>query len=122
VNDLAREVGGALGIAVLGTVLNSGYRHDVASATAELPPPAAGATKDSIAAATHIATDAGASGAALLDRAEEAFVNGLSASMFVGAGVLFAASLVVALVAPRREDVNEAEPIRTMPLPSPIGE
>jgi hypothetical protein len=42
--------------------------------------------------------------------------------MFVGAGVLFAASLVVALVAPRREDVNEAEPIRTMPLPSPIGE
>jgi hypothetical protein len=123
VNDLAREVGGALGIAVLGTVLNSGYRHDVASATAELPPPASAAAKDSIAAAAQIADGAGASGVALLDRAEQAFVNGLSTSLFVGACVLFAASLIVALVAPRREDVDEADSIETMqqPLPSPIG-
>ena len=37
VNDLTREVGGALGIAVLGSLLNRGYRADVAPATAGLP-------------------------------------------------------------------------------------
>jgi Na+/melibiose symporter-like transporter len=102
VNDLAREVGGAFGIAILGTVLNSGYRHDVASATAELPKPAADAAQDSIAAATQIAHGAGPGGATLLERAEAAFVGGLSNSLLVGALVLLAASAIVALLAPGR--------------------
>jgi EmrB/QacA subfamily drug resistance transporter len=124
VNDLAREVGGALGIAVLGSVLNSGYRQDVASASAALPPPASNAANGSIAAAAQIADSAGASGAALLAKAEEAFVNGLSSSLFVGACVLFGASAIVALAAPRREDVIEANPTETVqqPLAAPIGE
>ena len=67
-NDLSREVGGAFGIAVLGTLLNSGYRNDVTPATARLPAPAADAAEDSIAAATQIAEQAGPRGAALLDR------------------------------------------------------
>ena len=32
VNDLSRELGGVLGIAVLGSVLNAGYRYDLADA------------------------------------------------------------------------------------------
>src|SRR6185437_6199627 len=55
VNDLTREVGGAFGIAVLGSLLNGVYRDDVASATTQLPAPAAGAAQDSIAAASAIA-------------------------------------------------------------------
>ena len=111
VNDLSREVGGALGIAVLGTLLNAGYRNDVAPATAALPGPAAHAAEDSIAAATQIAEKAGPGGAALLDSAQAAFVNGLSTALLVGAGVLFAASVVVALLAPRREDLVRAEAV-----------
>ena len=68
VNDLAREVGGAFGIAVLGTLLNAGYRNDVTPATADLPAPAAHAAEDSIAAATQIAEQAGPRGAALLEQ------------------------------------------------------
>jgi EmrB/QacA subfamily drug resistance transporter len=121
VNDLSREVGGAFGIAVLGSVLNSGYRNDVAPATAGLPQPASDAAKDSIAAATEIADRAGASGAALLERAQDAFVNGLSTSLLVGACVLFGASVIVALVAPRRGDVAKPDTPETgqQPLPSP---
>jgi EmrB/QacA subfamily drug resistance transporter len=106
VNDLSREVGGAFGIAVLGSVLNSGYRSDVASATARLPKPAGDPARDSIAAAAQIAHQAGPRGAALLEQAEHAFVNGLSTSLLVGACVLFAASVLVALLAPRREEVT----------------
>jgi hypothetical protein len=111
VNDLAREVGGAFGIAVLGSVLNSGYRNDVASATARLPKPAAGAVDDSIAAASQVAQQFGPRGAALLEQAEHAFANGLSTSLLVGACVLVAASVLVALLGPRREDVAPVQSI-----------
>jgi EmrB/QacA subfamily drug resistance transporter len=106
VNDLSREVGGAFGIAVLGSVLNSGYRSKMASATAGLPKPAADAATGSVAAAAQIAQQAGARGTALLEQAEHAFVSGLSSSLLVGACVLFAAGVLVALLAPRREQVT----------------
>jgi EmrB/QacA subfamily drug resistance transporter len=109
VNDLAREVGGAFGIAVLGSLLNSGYRSHVAAATAQLPKPAADAVKGSIAAAAQAAPKHGAKGAALLNHAQDAFVNGLQSALFVSACVLFAAAVIVALLAPRREEVERAD-------------
>ncbi len=39
VNDVSRELGGALGIAILGSVFNSGYRSEIGAHTAGLPPP-----------------------------------------------------------------------------------
>jgi EmrB/QacA subfamily drug resistance transporter len=128
VNDLAREVGGAFGIAVLGSVLYGVYRSDVDSATASLPQPAADAARDSVAAATEIADQAGAPGASLLAHAQDAFVNGLSASLLVGAAVLFAASALVALLAPGRHDVIRAGDVEAgrevapRPQLSPAGE
>ena len=109
VNDLAREVGGAFGIAVLGSVLNSGYRADVAPATAGLPGPAAERPRTRSPPATRSPSDAGRMGRHWSSRPRQAFVNGLSIALLVGAGVLFAASVIVAVLAPRREDVARAE-------------
>jgi EmrB/QacA subfamily drug resistance transporter len=109
VNDLSREVGGAVGIAVLGSILNSGYRNHIAAATAQLPKPAAEAAKSSIAAVAQAAPKHGAKGAALLNHAQHAFVNGLQGALLVAAGVLFAAAVIVGLLAPRREEVQAAE-------------
>jgi hypothetical protein len=108
VNDLSREVGSAFGIAVLGSVLNSAYRSGIASATAHLPAPAAAAARDSVAAAAQIAQRAGPRGGALLDRAQNAFVDGLSTSLLVAACVLFAAAAIVATLAPGRKQVARA--------------
>jgi MFS family permease len=112
VNDLTREVGGAFGIAVLGSVLNSGYRDDVGPATAHLPAPAAGAVRSSVAAAGDVAARAGWHGPALLERAHQAFVSGFSTSLVVAACVLFAGGLVVAVVAPPRAATARERPAR----------
>jgi EmrB/QacA subfamily drug resistance transporter len=108
VNDLMREVGGAFGIAVLGSVLAGGYRNGMEAATSNLPGPAADAARGSIAAATEIAHRAGPHGAALLESAHAAFVDGLSTSLIVGACVLVVAGAVVAVLGPRREEVAHA--------------
>jgi Na+/melibiose symporter-like transporter len=101
VNDLTREVGGAFGIAVLGSVLNNGYRDHVAPAAAHLPAPAAGAVRSSVAAAGAVAART-APTARRSPTAHRAFVSGFSTALIVAACVLFAAGLVVALVAPPR--------------------
>lgn len=49
VNDTSRELGSALGIAVLGSLLASGYRNGVSAATQGLPADVAGRAESSIA-------------------------------------------------------------------------
>jgi sugar phosphate permease len=58
VNDTTREVGGALGIAVLGSIANSAYRSGISDdILASLPRESAGPAAESIGAAVQIAGD-----------------------------------------------------------------
>ena len=120
VNDLSREVGGVLGIAVLGSVLNSGYRSDVADATSHLPAPAADAAQNSIAVASEIAHHAGPAGVPLLEQAQQAFVSGMSSALLVAACVLFVAAVLVGVLGPRGAHATDrpgrkSRPRRTLP-------
>jgi hypothetical protein len=88
-NDLARELGGALGIAVLGSVLQSVYRNhlDVSG----LPGPAADQARSSLALAMHL-------GPQVANSAQSAFVDGFHVALLVGsAALVVAAAAVVAL-------------------------
>jgi len=78
-NDLARELGGALGIAVLGSVLQSVYRGHLELHAA--PPRVAAQARSSAALAMHL--DPAIAGAA-----RSAFVDGLHISLLVGAGAM----------------------------------
>src|SRR5213078_3746438 len=80
VNDAAREVGGALGIAVLGSALTDRYRSGVAGAVAHAPATLAHHAQDALPAALAIAKQLGAEGAPLAAQAQSAFVDGLGAS------------------------------------------
>jgi EmrB/QacA subfamily drug resistance transporter len=55
VNDAAREVGGAIGIAVLGSIITSGYRAGLDGHTNTLPPDVANQATDSLAFVVHAA-------------------------------------------------------------------
>jgi EmrB/QacA subfamily drug resistance transporter len=85
-NDLARELGGALGIAVLGSVLQSVYRTNLD--VSGLPAPAAEQARSSLALAAHLGPQVAAS-------AQTAFVDGLHVALLVGAGALVAAAAAV---------------------------
>ena len=63
VNDVSRELGGALGIAVLGSLFNAAYRSSMTDATASLPPAAGEQARSSLAAAEQVGSGLGAGGA-----------------------------------------------------------
>lgn len=85
-NDLSRELGGALGIAVLGSVLQTTYRSNLD--VGGLPAPLAEQARESLALAMRI-------GGAVAERAQTSFVEGMQAALLLGAGVLLLAALVV---------------------------
>ena len=60
-NDTTRQIGGALGVAVVGSIFSSGYGPAVTSRLAHLPLPAeaVAATRDSIGGAFRVAALAG---------------------------------------------------------------
>ena len=104
VNDATRQVGGALGVAILGSLLSTAYTSSMEEATATLPAPAASAASDSVGAAVQVAARLGGpEGAALVSTARAAFVDGMSTSLIVAAGFALAGSLFATLFLPARE-------------------
>src|SRR3954470_12454292 len=76
VNDTARELGSALGIAVLGTVLNQQYRDGLTPALHGLPPAVAEGAQTSVAfTQSHEIAGLGPDGARLVSAAQHAFVH-----------------------------------------------
>jgi EmrB/QacA subfamily drug resistance transporter len=109
-NDTTRQVGGALGVAVLGSILASGYGAAIQPALRGAPPPLAQAAGDSIGAATTIATRLGPQGQGLLEAARSAFLQGMGDAVQVGAGVAALAALLVLLFLPARPTATTEEP------------
>ncbi|WP_119419384.1 MFS transporter [Desertibaculum subflavum] len=99
-SETAAELGGALGIAVLGSIAAAIYRAQMAEAAGEGLPPAALATaRDTLGGAYTIAAGLpGHLGAGLLTLAREAFVAALQSAVMISAAVVLAAALLVMLL------------------------
>ena len=96
VNDLSREMGGALGIAVLGSVMASLYRGDIVHRLASLPPGTRDAAKSSIVATFDAAQRSDPSTAHfLVEQGKAAFSHAFGMAMLVGAAVILLNSLIV---------------------------
>jgi EmrB/QacA subfamily drug resistance transporter len=101
-NDVAREFGSALGIAVLGGMLAAVYRSTVADATTQLPSNIADKVQDSIAFTQSPMIGAlGPAADAITVAAQTAFVDATAASLLVAAVALIAAAIVIAVIGPR---------------------
>jgi EmrB/QacA subfamily drug resistance transporter len=109
-NDTTRQVGGALGVAVLGSILASSYGAAIQPALRDAPPPIAQTAGDSIGAAATIAGRLGPAGQGLLEAARSAFLQGMGDAVRVGAGVAALAALLVLLFLPARAPASTEEP------------
>jgi EmrB/QacA subfamily drug resistance transporter len=107
VNDAAREVGGALGIAVLGSALASRYRTGLARTVAHLPPDVADHAKAALAAALAIAKQLGPKGTELTARAQASFVDGLGLAMIIAAACVAAVAVFVFWRAPHQPNSQQ---------------
>lgn len=106
VNDTTRELGGTLGVAVIGSVFASLYASGFDGAPAALP---AGPASDSIGAAFAISEQlGGAPGEALRAIASAGFYDGLAAGCLVAAGVCAVGSVFVAALLPSRPAAEES--------------
>lgn len=100
-NDTTREVGTTLGVAVLGSILSSGYTSNLGSAVSDLPDAARVTAEGSLAGALGVARDiGGAQGTAIVDAAKSAWTDGLQLSMAIGAGIVLFAAVIAARYLP----------------------
>ncbi|MFK0168674.1 MFS transporter [Streptomyces sp. NPDC090306] len=102
VNDLSRELGGALGIAVLGSMLSATYRDNLH--LTHVPAPVAEAARSSLGAAHAI-------GGPVAEQARDAFLDGMRFAFLGGAVTAALAAVVVALLLrpARRTSAPEAD-------------
>jgi hypothetical protein len=95
VNDVTREVGGALGIAVLGSLLNDQYRRAVAGAADALPQALGNRVEESLGFTLQLTARGGDRLAHLSATAQSGWVDGLSLALLVAAIVLAVAAVTV---------------------------
>jgi EmrB/QacA subfamily drug resistance transporter len=87
-NDVTREVGAAVGIALMGSVFGSRYRLALPDLT-RLPPAAADAVRHSPVGGLHVADRLGpGAGAALAGAVKDAFMKGMSSALVTVAVVI----------------------------------
>jgi predicted MFS family arabinose efflux permease len=87
-NDVAREFGSALGVALLGTVFAAGYGDAINAHLDGVPAGAADAARKGIAGALAVANDAHPYSKALVRAAQESFVQGWRRAMWAGVIVM----------------------------------
>ncbi|MFA5809507.1 MAG: hypothetical protein WC935_04105 [Thermoleophilia bacterium] len=82
----SRQVGGAFGVAILGSILNTIYTSNMAESVSGLPPDAA---------VNIAARIGGPRGEALANAARESFVGGMHTAFLVSAAVALLAAVMV---------------------------
>ncbi|GAA2609068.1 MFS transporter [Streptomyces roseoviolaceus] len=114
-NDTALELGGALGIAVLGSLLATSYKDKLTDlAGGHLPATAMDTAQDSVGGGLAVAgqvaktPDGGARQAqALIDAVHESFAHAIAQTSLVGALIMAAGTMIVIAVLPGRRATGE---------------
>jgi EmrB/QacA subfamily drug resistance transporter len=118
-NDVVREVAGTLGIAVLGSVLASAYAGAMDGAVTGLGGAEAAAATDSVGGAHEVAAGlGGGAGAQLATAANQAFVDAMSTTATIAAGIAVVGALIAAAFLPARRRDAAAHAPAALPEPA----
>ncbi len=123
-NDTTRELGGALGVAVLGSLVTSTYASSIGDAISGLTDGQAALAKSGLVGAFAVARDLGQQGQSLVAAANQAFVDGIQVAALVGAAVVGLAAVAARRTLPRTplgpppvnpDDDADGTPLEPMP-------
>lgn len=101
VNDTTREVGGAVGIAAIGSIAASVYRHQLDPKIAELPEPAREAARDYIGAAIKVVDPS------KINDVHDAFTRGMNIAMLATGAVSLLGLLAVLRWYPKHTELEK---------------
>lgn len=95
-NDVTRQVAGAIGVAVIGSVFNSAYQSNMEEAVTQLPLEAAGAASNSIGAALQVAAQLPSqAGEALAMASRQGFVDAMGIAIWIPVAIALIGGLLV---------------------------
>ncbi|MGH2748564.1 MAG: MFS transporter [Actinomycetota bacterium] len=111
-NDTTRELGGALGVAVLGSLAASQYTSSLQGSIGPVPGNVAAAAEASVGAAVQISAQLpGALGDGLAAAARSAFVDAMGLALLVAGAVAFVASVLVGRYLPALAAADQRPPV-----------
>jgi EmrB/QacA subfamily drug resistance transporter len=108
VSNTVRQVGAALGVAILGALLSAVYRGQVEDALTGLPEPLRAAAGESLSGAYGVAAELGPAGGSLVSSANDAFVTAMHWAAGGSAVVGLLGVLVTLAWLPSRADPHHA--------------
>ncbi|MFJ9429980.1 MFS transporter [Streptomyces sp. NPDC101490] len=108
VNNTFRQVGGALGVAVLGSVLSSTYRGEIEGHLGAVPAALRGTAGESIEATLAVAQKLGPAGRDLIAPAYDAFLSAMHVTAVASALIGLVGAAVVAAFLPGRAPATAA--------------
>ncbi len=119
-NDVLRELGTAIGIAVAGSAFNSAYRAEISSLTA-YPEEVTNAVRESPFAVAQIAPTLGDGAAGLVTDVQRAALEGWSAGLWTLSAAMVVGAIGFVIWAPPLERAKPQREARTQGLPGPLG-
>lgn len=106
-NDTTRELGGALGVAVLGAILTSGYEHSIADTANKFTGPVKEGIESSLAVALNVSEKLGPAASTVADAAKQAFMSGLSSAAMIAAVIIFVSAVIAFFGLPKHEKQSD---------------
>jgi DHA2 family multidrug resistance protein-like MFS transporter len=120
ISETGAELGGALGIAILGSVGVAVYRGELADLPAEVPSQAAAIARETLGGAVDVAARLpGDVGAALLTAAREAFIQGLQLTAGLSAAIAVGMAVVATVLLRDVPASSQAAPAEQPAEPAP---
>jgi EmrB/QacA subfamily drug resistance transporter len=106
-NDTTRELGSALGVAVLGAVLSAAYENSIADTAAKFTGQVKEGIESSLAVALNIADKLGPAAKSVSDAAMNAFMTGISHAAIVAAVIIFASAIIALFGLPKHTQKDD---------------
>jgi len=100
-NDTVRELGGALGVAVLGAIISATYEDKIRETASAFIGPVREGLESSLAVALNVAEKLGPAAQKVSDAAMDAFMGGISQAALIAAIVIFVAAVIAFIGLPK---------------------